>query len=168
MTETCAHELGALEPQLVTLADRHAAVVRGHQVPMSHIRGFYDSGYAALAQALAEQGVRPQGPALAHHLRPPTETVDTELGFVTDRPVTATTVHGVDVFAATLRGGEAAQLTHVGGYDTLGRSWERLEAWMAEQNGVPGERLLEEYLTEPAPDVDPATMRTRLSWFLAG
>lgn len=166
MTNTSPRESGSDAPRLVALSDLQAAVVRGEQVPMSGIRDFYDTGYSVLAGILEEQGVRPLGPALAHHLRPPTETIDTELGFVTDRPVEPAQQDGTEVVAATIPGGEAAQLTHVGSYDGLGESWERLSAWIAEQGRSPGERSMEEYLTEPAPDADPKAMRTRLTIFL--
>ena len=57
-------------------------------------------------------------------------------------------------------------LVHLGSYDKLVASWERLGAWMGEQGLTPGPLLWEVYVTEPSPDMDPADLRSELNWLL--
>ena len=145
-------------PQIATLEPQHTAVVRG-TVPMDQIRDFYDSSFPAVAQAVAHQDIGLRG-AIGHYLSTPAETVDLEVGFVTDGAVTA----DGDVIPAELPGGEVARATHVGPYDGLGSSWNDLYQWVLGEGRHVGESMWEVYVTEPTPDVDPATMRTELFW----
>jgi effector-binding domain-containing protein len=57
-----------------------------------------------------------------------------------------------------------ARLVHQGGYDQLGAAWDRLRSWIDGQGLTPGRELWEVYVTEPSPDIDPATLRTELNW----
>lgn len=64
---------------------------------------------------------------------------------------------------SSLPGGRIARLIHLGAFDGLGTSWEQLVAWVYEHGMQPGEVFWEVYLTEPAPDMDPAELRTELN-----
>ncbi|MCC5952685.1 MAG: hypothetical protein JJU45_11380 [Acidimicrobiia bacterium] len=63
--------------------------------------------------------------------------------------------------------GTAARSTHHGSFDGLGEAWGRLGAFIGEQGRAPGPVMWECYLTEPSPDMDPADLRTELTWPLA-
>lgn len=80
-------------------------------------------------------------------------------GTATDRPFAPE----AGVAASSLPGGRVARLIHLGAFDGLGTSWERLVAWVHEHGMQPGEVLWEVYLTEPAPDMDPAELCTELN-----
>jgi effector-binding domain-containing protein len=150
------------EPEIVTLATVPVAVVR-EVVPMSELTGFFGPVYETVAEALGRQHITMTGPPLAIYHGMPSDTVDVAAGFPTDRPVDADN----GVVAETLPGGRAAQIVHVGSYDSLQQSYGRLMAWLEDQKLAPGPIMWESYLTEPAPDGDQRDMLTRITWPLA-
>jgi len=150
-------ETAPSQPELVTVEAVPTAVVRG-DVPADELPAFFDGAFQRLPRTLAGQGVQPRSAAFGLYHRPPSATVDVEVGFVVDRPVRP----DGDVAPGSLPGGRVARLVHVGGFDGLGSSWERLFAWVQEQGLTPGEVFWEVYLTQPAPDMDPAELRTEL------
>jgi effector-binding domain-containing protein len=91
------------------------------------------------------------------------DTADLEVGFPTDRPVTA--VGGVT--ASSLPAGRVVRSVHHGSFDGLPQAWERLATWIADQGLTPSGPVWEVYLTEPRPDMDPADLRTELNWPVA-
>lgn len=149
-------------PELVDLDEATTAVI-ADVVAASDLPAFFDRSFTTLPAVLAAQGVTPVGPAFALHRRPMTETADLEVGFPTDRAVTA----DGDVRPGSLPAGRAARLVHHGAFDGLPGAWERLATWIAEQGLTPGEPMWEVYVTEPSPDMDPADLRTELVWPLA-
>jgi effector-binding domain-containing protein len=152
----------AVEPEVVEFGGATTAVIRA-VVPMTGIASFFDTSFSSLATAIAEQAVAVTGPAFALYHGPPTDVADLEVGFTTDRAVEA----AGDVAAGTLPPGRVARLVHLGGYDTLGSSWQRLGAWMGERRLTPGPLQWEVYVTEPSPEMDPADLRSELNWLLS-
>lgn len=150
------------QPEIVEVAPVIAAVVRD-VVEMSVIAEFFDRSFGQILATLVAEGIEPSGPAFALYHGPPTETADLEVGFPVDRAIGA--VDGVE--AGSTPGGRVARLVHVGPYDQLGPSWERLGAWITAQGETPAVDLWEVYVTEPTPDADPAGLRTELNWLLA-
>lgn len=55
---------------------------------------------------------------------------------------------------------------HVGPYDALGETYERMAEWMRAQAIMPGDVMWESYLTEPRTD-DPEATRTSITWSIA-
>ncbi|WP_298889289.1 GyrI-like domain-containing protein [uncultured Serinicoccus sp.] len=149
-------------PALVTIDPRHAAVVSGLGLPAEEVRSFFDSAFRTLHRQLESQHLAPGGPAFAWFLSPPGDTTDVQVGHEVDLSFMPT----APVDTLQLPGGQAAQLVHEGSYDDLGQSWQRLVDWVRSQGLDAGGGMLEEYLTEPGPDVDPDTVQTRLSWFV--
>lgn len=143
-------------PEIVDHAQTPTATVRG-TVTMAEIRDFYDGAFGRVAAALERQEVTPTA-AFGLYLSPPTETFELEVGFVVDRTIEA----DGDVLPSALPGGRAARLIHLGAYDGLGGSWERLMAWVAGQGLAPAGPMWEVYVTEPTPEADPESMRTDL------
>ena len=146
-------------PALIDGQPVTTAVVRG-RVPMDELRNFFDRSFGQLGRALGSQGVAPTGPGFARYHGAPAEVVDLEVGFPTNSPVTA--ADGVE--PGSLPGGRIATATYVGGYDGLGATWGGLEEWLGQQGLRPSGDLWEVYVTEPGPDVDPATLRTDVFW----
>lgn len=147
-------------PTTTTREPMQSVVVRGTEVPMADVRTFFDESFQTLGRALQQQGVAPTGPAFARYLRRPTDTMDLQVGFPVGAGFSATE----EVATEVIPGGRAVELLHIGNYDNLGESWERLVAWLQAEGLRPGEWFLEEYLTEPTPGADPADMRTRLTY----
>ena len=122
------------EPEIVTLATVPVAVVR-EVVPMSELTGFFGRAYRTVAETLGRQGIAMTGPPVGIYFGMPTDTVEVAAGFPTDRPVKAEN----GVIAETLPGGRAAQVLHVGSYDSMQQTYSRLMAWLEDQklNGGP-------------------------------
>ena len=150
------------EPDVVSAPALVTAVVRD-TVPMAALRDFFDVSFRDLARVLAAQGIVVVGPAFGRYRGPlgaPGDTIDIEVGFVTDRAVRP----DGSVVPGALPGGRTARLTHAGAFDGLAASWERLRAWIEEQGLAPRTDRWEVYVTQPAPETDPATLRTELNW----
>ena len=146
-------------PELVELSPTITAVIAG-VIEMSAIADFFDRSFSTLPAVMEAQGVAPTGPAFARYHGQPSDTVDLEVGFPTDRAVEP----DGEVRASDLPGGRAAHLTHLGSFDQLGESWGRLAGWIAEQGLTPTSDIWEVYVTEPSPDMDPADLVTELYW----
>lgn len=149
------------EPFLIDVTEQRTAVVRG-VVPLEEVASFFDRSFAELASVLGTQGIAPTGPAFGRYAGPPGEPVELEVGFPIDRSVDPSGA----VEPSSLPAGRVARLVHAGGYDLLGATWDRLRTWIVEQGLTPGDDLWEVYVTEPNPEMDPADLRTELSWAL--
>ena len=145
-------------PEVVSLEPTAVAVVR-ETVPMNELTSFFDRAFHAVAEAVGAQGVALAGPPFGAYYGMPTDTVDLAAGFPVQREVVATG----DVVASTLPGGRAAQVMHVGSYDSLGQTYDRLFGWMRQQGLTPDSMMWESYLTEPDADNPDATL-TRITW----
>ncbi len=150
------------EPAVVTLEPATTAVIR-RVVPMDRLPEFFDSSFGALAAAVTGQGAGIAGPAFALYHGMPTDTVDLEVGFPTQRAVVA---EG-DGVASALPGGRVARAVHAGSFDGLGAAWGRLRSWIDDQGLRAGETFWEVYLTQPTPEMDPGDLRTELNWPVA-
>ncbi len=150
------------EPAVVTLEPATTAVIR-RVVPMDRLPEFFDSSFGALAAAVTGQGAGIAGPAFALYHGMPTDMVDLEVGFPTQRAVVA---EG-DVVASALPGGRVARAVHAGSFDGLGPAWGRLRSWIDGQDLRAGETFWEVYLTQPTPEMDPGDLRTELNWPVA-
>jgi effector-binding domain-containing protein len=153
----------AQEPAVVPVTPAPTAVVRA-DVPAGELPAFFDRAFQRLPRVLAAQGVRPVSAAFGLYHRPPSATVDVEVGFVVDRPVQA----DGDVVPGELPGGRVARVVHAGGFDGLAAAWQRLFAWVGQHGMTPAGVFWEVYLTVPSPGMDPAGLRTELDLLLAG
>ncbi|MFJ9813157.1 GyrI-like domain-containing protein [Streptomyces sp. NPDC101158] len=151
------------QPRLVDLEPEITAVVRG-VVPPEELRTFFDGAFGALGRVLHRQQVPPRSAAFGLHHGGPGEKLNLEVGFVTGRAVWPED----GVVTGELPGGRVARVTHHGGFDGLGETWERLAVWIEAQGLRGGEDRWEVYVTQPTPDMDPRDLRTELNWPIAG
>lgn len=136
-------------PTPVDLPEGVATVTEfSEAVTMADLPSIFDAGFTGLAAA------GPIGPGYAVYSGKPTGLFDLEIGF----PVAAVP----DGFtASTFPAGKAIALSHLGGFESLGQSWQQLiDDFEARELGQP--RLIAEvYLTDPS--VTPAAeLRTDL------
>ncbi len=138
---------------------RRVAVVR-RTVPMDGLVEFYDTAYTQVVAALGGAGAAPAGPAFGWYHGMPTDTVDVAAGF----PVTGLELGPLDgdVEVVEIPGGSAVVGEFQGGYDRLPDAWAELEDYRAQHHIAVRGDFLEEYVTEPTPEGDPAQNRTRL------
>lgn len=155
------HEVRVLDAPAVP-----TAVVRAKGVPMATIAGLFDAVFGSAFPGAFHRGVVPVGPALALYTsigEEPEGVADVEIGFpveqVLEQPIE---VGELTVVPSELPAGEVAVVSHVGGYDQLGRAWGSFMAAIEDKGRIPGTPFWEAYVTEPTPDMDPATLRTDL------
>lgn len=151
------------EPQIVILAPAHAAVLR-ETVPMSALTDFFSRAFHATMGAAQAQGVPVVGPPFGMYFGMPSETVDVAAGFPTASPVSPT---DDGVTTTDLPGGRAAQILHVGTYDSLEGTYARLMDWLRERGLQPSDVMWESYLNEPEPQ-HPEASETLVTWPLVG
>ncbi|GER23781.1 transcriptional regulator [Zafaria cholistanensis] len=159
-----------LEPAVLEVEWTPTAVVKATGAALDALPGLFGRGYQAVSAALQDEGRPPVGPAFALYRHPPGATVDVELGFPLIRPLQGglpameqdNPRTDLDVVPSELPGGRVAVLSHLGPYDALADAWRRLTAWVEEQGRAPRLPFWEVYVTEPAPETDPATLRTDL------
>lgn len=149
------------DPEIVTLEPVTVALLR-ETVRMDDLTDYYDRAFHAVADAAEAQGVALAGPPVGVYFGMPTETVDVGAGFPTDVPVTP----DAGVTPETLPGGPAVRVLHVGTYDAMAATYERLLGWLAVQGLKPGPLMWEVYLTEPDPDA-PEASQTLIVWPMA-
>lgn len=150
------------DPEIITHDAVPTAVVR-ERVTMADLPGLFDRAFTVIGEALTSQGVAPSGPAFGYYLSVPTGTFELEVGL----PVSAPITDAGEVLASELPAGEVARATHAGAYDGLADSWSALVAWVEQQGRTPDTRMWEVYVTDPSPEMDPATLRTDLFLLLA-
>lgn len=109
------------------------AVIRTQSVTLADLPALFDAGYQRLA------ALGPVGPGFAVYRGDPQATFDLEIGFPVAGPVDAE-----GVVAAEFPSGRATALSHLGGFDSLGATWEKLAA-----AGTPG-LSIEVYVTDPS------------------
>ncbi|MGW6692912.1 GyrI-like domain-containing protein [Rhodococcus sp. NPDC054953] len=144
------------------LDETQVAVLRHDAVSVTDLPTLFDAGFRALGALIASGAVTPTGPAVAIYHGDPSQVFDIEIGFPIARPLAdpLSTPAG-DVTGRVVPAGPAAAFSHLGPYDTLATAWERLmTAVHAAEVPLRAGGLVEVYVTEPTPDVDPATMRT--------
>lgn len=123
----------------------------------------FDETFAALVPALAEAGVQIAGPAISLHHRMPGATVTFEAGFPVAAPLDGQLeAGGITFLPSSMPATQVATVSHLGGYDGLGDAWGRLMQQVAADGHQPALPFWEVYVTEPSPDLDPATLRTDL------
>jgi hypothetical protein len=140
------------EIELVERQYDDTAVVRGH-VPHDGIGEFLGSAFGQVMAALGP--MPPAGPPYARY-EMAEDGWDIEAGF----PVVDAIEASGDVVPSQLPGGSVATLMHAGAYETLGKSYAALEAWLGEHGWIPDGPPWETYLDGP----DAATPRTIVSW----
>lgn len=155
----------------VTVLDLAAVptlVVRVTDYPMAEMGTLFDATFSNIGEAMARLDVRPVGPAFSFHTRMPTDTADFEVGLPLDRhPDEDVSIAGVQFVASKLPPGRVATTSYLGAYDGLGDAWGRFMDDVAAAGMTPATPFWEVYVSQPTPDMDPATLRTDLYTTLA-
>lgn len=148
-----------MSPEIVELEPQEAVAVRG-EVAMAELPEFFARAFHEAAEAATASGVEIVGPPFGFYPEMPTDTVAVEVGFPVSAP---TDTHG-NAHSFVLPGGRAAQTIHVGPYDTLEKTYNALQSWIAEQGLQPSVGMWESYLSDPQVEPDPANWQTLITW----
>ena len=151
-----------VEPHVRHTEDVVVAAVR-EDVPMDQMTSFFDRAFHQVMEALSRQGLAPISPPVGMYFGMPDTTADVAAGF----PVDPSFTEDEDVHRIVLPAARVAEIVHVGPHDAMASTYQRLADWMEEQNLSPRELMWETYETEPTPDTDPSSMRTRITWLIA-
>ncbi len=153
-----------LEMAVLDVPEIPTAVSTFTDLPMTDMARAFDATFTALFPPLEAEGIRPAGPAFSRHSRMPTDSVDMQVGIPVDRalPRSVTTDSGITVIPSTLPAGRIAIVSHLGPFDGLGDAWARFMQAVSDAGHTPALPFWEVYVTEPSPDMDPATLRTDL------
>ncbi|MGO2111815.1 MAG: GyrI-like domain-containing protein [Pseudoclavibacter sp.] len=163
MTHEASPATPRLEPEVVRLGEQPTVIVRYHCESMLGLETYFDEGFQKIGAALGHAEIEPTGAAFSHYDRMPTEPFTLEIGFpIAPEYAGVEFVHDADVVTSKLSGGLVATVSHVGSFDGLGLAWEGLTQWAAANGHRPVGHFWEVYVTEPSPDMDPATLRTDL------
>ncbi len=150
-----------LEPTFLVAASRRT-------VARADLGAFFDLAHREVLDAVEAAGARVVGPPIAWYARVPDATADVAAAFPVAGlplgPVTpATGEPTAPVEVLPLTGGRCLATEHVGAYDGMGSSWDRLvERWHADHGGAGRGDFWEVYRVERTAEADPARWRTRL------
>lgn len=114
--------------------------------------------------SLAARGIQPTGmPMTVYH-----EWAGDECDVSIAVPVVTEFESQGDVTCSTLAAGRIVQAIHVGPYEGLAETYDKLQVWLKEQGLEMGMPCWEVYLTDPETVPDPAEWRTRIAIPVSG
>lgn len=122
-------------------------VIRHNGATIADLRTIFDSSFAALGRAMSAGQFIAVGPAYAVYYGDPQGEFDLEVGF----PAMGAPTNAIDspagrIHTSALPAGPAAVLSHVGSYEGMGASWQKLLSGAgAEPRGV----WIEAYVSDP-------------------
>lgn len=162
------------EPRIEERAARHYAGIQA-TVPMDGISAAVDQAFPELFGRLASTGTAPAGPPFIRFLVIDMEALlQLELGV----PVAEPMPEAGRIRPGILPAGRYAVLRHIGSYDGLIDANAALQQWAADhglefdmkdtpEGSAWGSRL-EEYITDPSREPDPANWETDVAYLLRG
>ncbi len=125
--------------------------------PVTQIGPAMGEAFPKIYHAVISAGIEPAGMPLARYF----DFGEEETTFECAIPVAEAFRPTDEVQASSVGGGEAAFCIHVGPYETIGQTWGRVMAWVAEQGRVPAGPTWEVYVDDPQ-DVEPDQLKTEL------
>ncbi len=165
MTDTPSYLAAPHTSVIYLTTEEIPTVVRmATEVAPDEMPSIFDETFSTLVPALREHGVEIAGPALSLHHRMPGATMTFEVGFPVATPLDGELeAGGITFYPSSMPATQIATISHLGGYDGLPRAWGDLMQQVAADDRRPALPFWEVYVSEPGPDVDPATLRTDLA-----
>ncbi|MFL5749845.1 MAG: GyrI-like domain-containing protein [Chloroflexota bacterium] len=162
-------ELAQIDARIVELTRQPTLAVRLQQ-PMGalDLASLFDRFMPAVAARARETGAGIAAAPFGRYHRFGPDIVDVEIGIpVVAWPAGVPALEDCaagDIGTSELPGGPAAALTHIGPYDTLSQSYDRLHAWIHEQARDDGPGPWESYIDDPTAAGDSSQLRTEIYW----
>jgi effector-binding domain-containing protein len=143
---------------------RRTAVLHG-SMPQSELPAFMGRAFTAVFHAITAAGLVPGDAPFTRYFAFGPDRIELETGApiadVPGAPERAFDGSG-EVQPGELPAGPVAVGLHIGPYETISATYERLLGWAAEQGREPSGAMWEVYLTDPAAEPDPAKWRTQV------
>jgi effector-binding domain-containing protein len=149
-------ERPSAEPEIRRLPMRETAFVAVDVAP-GELPAAIGGALREVEAAMREAGVGLAGPPFARYLAFEPR-IRAEVGFPVLRPAP----HVGRVEPGRLPGGRIGSIVHIGPYEGLARTYERLHRWLAELGQRPAGPMWEVYWSDPETEPDPATWRTEI------
>jgi effector-binding domain-containing protein len=158
------------EPRIVEMTPRPTIAVRV-QGTANHIAALFSDNAPRVFAKASAVGATLASPMFGRYHEFSPDRVDVEIGVGVGAapeglPRLADCEPG-EVGASELPGGEAATATHLGPYDSLKGTYDRLHEWINEQGREEGPGPWESYVDDPAVVRDHSLLRTEVVWPLA-
>jgi effector-binding domain-containing protein len=157
-------------PRIVELAARPTVAVHVHGAA-NDIAGMFSDNLPRVFAKASALGATLASPAFGRYHEYSAEDVDVEIGVGVDAVpeglASLAECEPGDVGASELPGGTAAVATHLGAYNTLSQTYDRLHEWIHQQGREEGPGPWESYVDDPSVVRDHALLRTEVVWPLA-
>ena len=115
------------------------------------------TSFGEIFHFLLQHGQEPAGPPYALYHNMDMENLDLEIGV----PFAGTLKGEGHIVNSTIPGGRSAVVEHLGPYETIEATYNKLMAFVAEQNLEPASYMYEFYLNDPD-EVAPEEIRTEV------
>jgi effector-binding domain-containing protein len=148
-------------PKIVTLKPQTTAKIY-QVIPCSQIQQEMGKALGELKAAILAQGIAVTGPWFTHHLQPPGENFNFEIGF----PVAAVVKASGRVQPGEWPAMSVARTVYHGGYQGLGGAWGEFMEWIEKNDHNVTDEIWERYLLGPESGSDATAWETELNRLL--
>lgn len=132
-------------------------------LPFDKLTAFFSANYAAIYQAIGKLNIQPVEPPYAIYYSVDEAKKVTDLAAAIPVQGLAGEIEGFEKLV--IPASKAITITHYGSYDSMSASYNLLEKYIAE-HGLKRKMILEEYLSDPAVEKDPASWKTNIYYII--
>jgi effector-binding domain-containing protein len=113
---------------------------------MGKIKALFDEGYREIADCLAAQGLKPEGPPFAAYYNMGMNDIDVEFGF----PVVSSAKGTGRIMTGETPSGKAVTCLYIGPYNEVEPAYDALMKWIDDNHFTASGTAYEIYLNDPA------------------